>query len=59
MIISMVLVVLLGVPFVLWWWRIADKWADEEARRFGRGPADIDKNKDAVVIKDFDRPDDA
>jgi hypothetical protein len=27
-------VLLLGVPFVLIWWRIADRWADEEHKRF-------------------------
>jgi len=34
MIIVMVLVVVIGVPFTLWWWRIADRWADAEHKRF-------------------------
>ena len=29
-----VVVLLLGVPFVLIWWRIADRWADDEHKRF-------------------------
>lgn len=28
------LILLLGVPFTLWWWKEADKWADKEHRRF-------------------------
>jgi hypothetical protein len=32
------LVVVLGVPFTLWWWRDADKWADAEHRRFKPKP---------------------
>ncbi|MBK7403112.1 MAG: hypothetical protein IPJ41_00415 [Phycisphaerales bacterium] len=37
------LVILLGVPFVLIWWRIADRWADDKHKRFAppkdAGPA--------------------
>ena len=25
---------LVGIPFLLWWWRIADTWVDVEQRRF-------------------------
>ncbi|MGH7242259.1 MAG: hypothetical protein ACREJD_02440 [Phycisphaerales bacterium] len=25
---------ILGPPFVLWWWKFADKWADDEHKRF-------------------------
>lgn len=32
--IVIVLIVVLGIPFTLWWWKQADKWADEEHRRF-------------------------
>ena len=28
------LILTLGVPFTLWWWKEADKWADKEHRRF-------------------------
>jgi cytoskeletal protein RodZ len=28
------LVAVIGIPFTLWWWKIADKWADAEKRRF-------------------------
>jgi len=55
MIVSMVLVVVIGVPFILWWWKIADRWADEEARRFGRADEKQDEPDEAVVITDFDR----
>lgn len=27
-------VLVLGVPFVLVWWRLADNWADDEHKRF-------------------------
>ncbi len=29
-----VLVVVLGIPFTLWWWKQADKWYDAEHKRF-------------------------
>jgi hypothetical protein len=45
----MALCVLLGVPFTLWWWREADKWADTEHKRFkAKEDASL---KDAVVVK--------
>lgn len=28
------LVVVIGIPFTLWWWKLADKWADREHKRF-------------------------
>lgn len=28
------LVVVVGIPFTLWWWKVADKWADAEHKRF-------------------------
>ena len=59
MIVSMVLTVVIGVPFVLWWWKIADRWADDEAKRFGRVKDAEEQQDEAVVIKDFDRPADA
>lgn len=34
LIVICVLVVVVGVPFTLWWWKQADKWADAEHRRF-------------------------
>ncbi len=33
-VVTSVLVVVIGVPFTLWWWRVADQWADAEHRRF-------------------------
>ena len=38
---------LVGIPFCLWWWRMADKWADEEKRRF-KAKAD---ERERVVVK--------
>lgn len=29
-----VLVLVLGIPFTLWWWKQADKWYDAEHKRF-------------------------
>ncbi len=34
MIAVIVLVLAGGIPFTLWWWRIADRWADAEHKRF-------------------------
>ncbi|GIK18599.1 MAG: hypothetical protein DYG93_06355 [Leptolyngbya sp. PLA2] len=53
-IVTTVVVAVLGVPFILLWWKIADQWADEEHRRFGRtkppeGPA-------PRVVRGFDAP---
>jgi hypothetical protein len=43
----MVLVVVLGVPFTLWWWKQADKWADSEHKRFKVKTDDREK----IVVK--------
>ncbi|MCL4740781.1 MAG: hypothetical protein KJZ54_01105 [Phycisphaerales bacterium] len=53
-IVTTVVVAVLGVPFILLWWKIADQWADEEHKRFGRtkapeGPA-------PRVVRGFDSP---
>jgi hypothetical protein len=45
----MALCVILGVPFTLWWWREADKWADAEHKRFK--PKEDASLKDAIVVK--------
>jgi hypothetical protein len=37
-VVIMVLVVVLGVPFTLWWWKIADRWASDEHKRFKPKP---------------------
>ncbi len=34
-----VLCVVLGVPATLLWWKVADKWADAEHKRFPTKPA--------------------
>lgn len=38
----------LGVPFTLWWWKIADRWADAEHKRFKPKPK---PKGNAVVVK--------
>ena len=45
--IIMALVVLLGVPFTLWWWKQADKWANAENRRFKVKP----DTRERIVVK--------
>ncbi|MGD9789900.1 MAG: hypothetical protein AB7Q00_03450 [Phycisphaerales bacterium] len=42
------LILLLGVPFTLWWWKLADKWADAEHRRF----RDKKDERERVVVDD-------
>ncbi len=27
-------IVVIGPPFTLWWWKMGDKWADAEHKRF-------------------------
>lgn len=49
MVAVMALVVVVGVPFTLWWWRQADKWMDAEHRRFRAPPADA---RPRVVVRD-------
>lgn len=50
-----IIVILVGaVVFTLAWWKIADKWADKEHRRFGGSKSDP---ADQIVIK-FPGPDD-
>jgi|GEM_PF-6392107 len=46
--ISIALTGILGVPFVLLWWRLADQWAESERKRF---KASTD-TRERVVIKD-------
>jgi hypothetical protein len=36
--IVMALIVLIGVPVTLWWWKQADKWADHERKRLKAKP---------------------
>ncbi len=47
-----------GVVFTLWWWKLADKWASAENRRFRKqglrgGPAGEGPTR--VVIKGFEK----
>ncbi|MFA6045930.1 MAG: hypothetical protein WC718_13185 [Phycisphaerales bacterium] len=30
----MALIIIIGIPFTLWWWKVADQWADSEHKRF-------------------------
>jgi hypothetical protein len=50
--ILMIATVVVGVPFTLWWWKMADKWADAEHRRFKPRP----DRRERIVVK---RPPDA
>ncbi len=43
-----VLVVVLGIPLTLWYWKQADKWADAEHKRF----AVKEDPRERVVVKD-------
>ncbi|MFO0859399.1 MAG: hypothetical protein U0570_02500 [Phycisphaerales bacterium] len=38
----------LGPPFVLWWWKLGDSWADKEHKRFKpKDRGDVER----VVVK--------
>ncbi|MDX2117127.1 MAG: hypothetical protein SFY96_02980 [Planctomycetota bacterium] len=43
----LVLVLVLGPLFTLWWWKIGDKWADAEHKRFHEKP----DTRDRVIVK--------
>ncbi len=56
MITVIVIVLAGGVIFTLWWWRLADRWASAEHRRFkkqGLRPGEQEPTR--VVIKGFDK----
>ncbi|MFN9993066.1 MAG: hypothetical protein ACK54H_06955 [Phycisphaerales bacterium] len=42
------LCVIIGVPFTLWWWKQADKWADAERKRFKVKP----DTRERIVVRD-------
>lgn len=42
-----VLVLVLGIPFTLWWWKQADKWYDAEHKRFKAK----EDTRERVVVK--------
>lgn len=52
--ICVILVVVLGVPFTLLWWKSADKWAEEGSKRFKEEP----DTRERVVVtrKDVELP---
>jgi hypothetical protein len=43
------LIIVIGVPFVLYWWKFADRWASEEHKRFGRKRAS--DGREEVVVR--------
>lgn len=43
----MALVVVIGIPFTLWWWKLADRWADSEHKRFKDKP----DTREKIVVK--------
>jgi len=49
----MALVVLLGIPFTILWWKQADRWADKEHRRFREKPPEP---AEKVVVRTDARP---
>lgn len=44
---TMIATAVLGVPFLLWWWRDADKWLADEHKRFKVKP----DPRERVVVK--------
>lgn len=56
MITVIVIVLAGGVIFTLWWWRLADRWASAEHRRFKKqGLRAGEEEPKRVVIKGFDK----
>lgn len=50
----MALIIIIGIPFTLWWWKVADQWADSEHKRFK--PKTDDRER--VTIKNPPPPSD-
>lgn len=46
-----VVIIIGAVPATLWWWRIADRWADSEHKRFKPKEEPSDPNPGAAVIR--------
>ncbi len=55
MVIIMALIVMIGVPVTLWWWKQADKWADAEHKRFHEKSEDARPSATVVRFAD-DQP---
>lgn len=55
MVIIMALIVMIGVPVTLWWWKQADKWADAEHKRFHEKAEDARPSATVVRFAD-DQP---
>ncbi|TVQ62052.1 MAG: hypothetical protein EA378_06195 [Phycisphaerales bacterium] len=54
---ALIVVVALTIPFLLMWWRVADKWAESEQQRRFKPRAKAKKTRpDATVVR---RPDSA
>lgn len=49
MIVVMALIVIIGVPVTLYWWKQADKWADSEHKRFPSQDRDRDQPRPPVA----------
>lgn len=54
LLIVLVLIIVVGVPFTLWWWKKADRWADAEHKRF-KPKKDL---RERVVVTKSDPPKD-
>ena len=51
--VSIAACVVLGVPFILIWWRDMDKWADDEQKRFKNKGAD---EPERIVLSSTGKP---
>lgn len=55
--IAVILIVLVGgVVFTLWWWKLADRWANAEHRRFRRQGLRPGGEPRKVIIRSTDKP---
>lgn len=46
-----ILIVVGALVFTLAWWKIADRWADHEHKRFGRGKSKPGNEPERIVVK--------
>jgi cytochrome c biogenesis factor len=56
MIAVIVIVLVGGAIFTLWWWRLADKWANAENKRFKKAGLREGAEPKRVVMTGFDKP---
>ncbi len=51
---TLVAIIVVGIPFTLWWWKVADRGVPEKYRRFK--PKARDGGVERIVVRNPDAP---